>query len=157
VVGHESPGAALGVGALLPEPGDFAGGVVDLVELEEGELHLLVLVLLLLGLGVSLLLALLGASAKTEHQVEGGLLLDVVVGEGAAVLELLTGEDETLLVRGDALLVLDLGLDVVDGVRGLHLQRDGLARQGLHEDLHLGGGGGSPPRAAAATLVAAAG
>ena len=34
------------------------------------------------------------------------------------------------------LLVLDFGLDVVDGVRGLHLQRDSLASQGLHEDLH---------------------
>ena len=31
---------------------------------------------------------------------------------------------------------LDLGLDVLDGVRGLHLQGDGLASQGLHEDLH---------------------
>jgi hypothetical protein len=40
--------------------------------------------------------------------VEGRLLLDVVVRKGAAVLELLAGEDETLLVRGDALLVLDL-------------------------------------------------
>lgn len=60
-------------------------------------------------------------------------LLDVVVGEGAAILELLAGEDQALLVRRDALLVLDLGLDVVDGVRGLDLQGDGLARQGLHE------------------------
>ena len=34
------------------------------------------------------------------------------------------------------LLVLDLGLDVVNGVAGLHLQGDGLARQGLHKDLH---------------------
>jgi hypothetical protein len=34
------------------------------------------------------------------------------------------------------LLVLDLGLDVVDGVRALHLQRDGLAGQRLDEDLH---------------------
>jgi hypothetical protein len=46
--------------------------------------------------------------------VQGALLLDVVVGEGAAVLELLAREDEALLVRGDALLVLDLGLDVLD-------------------------------------------
>uniref|UniRef100_A0A453CNT5 Uncharacterized protein n=1 Tax=Aegilops tauschii subsp. strangulata TaxID=200361 RepID=A0A453CNT5_AEGTS len=38
--------------------------------------------------------------------------------------------------RGDALLVLDLGLDIVDGVRALNLQSDGLPRQGLHEDLH---------------------
>ena len=34
------------------------------------------------------------------------------------------------------LLVLDLGLDVVDGVRRLHLKSDGLARQCLHKDLH---------------------
>ena len=27
-------------------------------------------------------------------------------------------------------------LDVVDGVRGLHVKRDGLARQRIHEDLH---------------------
>ena len=36
------------------------------------------------------------------------LLLDVVVRERAAILELLAREDEPLLVRRDALLVLDL-------------------------------------------------
>ena len=39
--------------------------------------------------------------------------MDVVVGKGAAILELLAGEDQALLVRGNALLVLDLGLDIV--------------------------------------------
>ena len=68
--------------------------------------------------------------------MEGGLLLNVVVRKGAAILQLLACEDQTLLVRGDALLVLDLGLDIVDGVRALNLQSDGLPRQGLHEDLH---------------------
>jgi hypothetical protein len=33
---------------------------------------------------------------------------------------------------------LDLGLDILDGVAGLHLQGDRLPRQGLHEDLHFG-------------------
>jgi len=42
------------------------------------------------------------ATAEAEDKVKGGLLLDVVVREGAAVLELLAREDETLLVRGDA-------------------------------------------------------
>ena len=60
-------------------------------------------------------------------------LLDVVVGEGPAVLQLLSGEDKTLLVGGDALLVLNLGLHIVDRVRGLDLKGDGLARQGLDE------------------------
>ena len=61
------------------------------------------------------------------------LLLDVVVAQGAAILELLAGEDETLLVWWDALLVLNLGLDVVDRVRRLHLEGDGLTREGLDE------------------------
>merc|ERR1712190_706731 len=76
------------------------------------------------------------SSPETEDKVEGGLLLDVVVGEGPAVLKLLASEDQPLLVRGDALLVLDLGLDVLDGVGGLDLKGDGLASQGLDEDLH---------------------
>ena len=59
----------------------------------------------LLGSGVHLLLALLGSTTEAEDQVEGGLLLDVVVRKSAAILELLSGEDQTLLVRGNALLV----------------------------------------------------
>jgi len=60
-------------------------------------------------------------------------LLDVVVAESAAVLQLLAGENQALLVRGNALLVLDLALDIVDGVRGLDLKGDGLARKGFYE------------------------
>merc|ERR1719319_1444502 len=71
-----------------------------------------------------------------EHKVQGGLLLDVVVREGAAILELFSGENQSLLIRGDALLVLDLGFHVGDGVRGLHVERYRLAREGLDEDLH---------------------
>ena len=70
--------------------------------------------------------------------MERRLLLDVVVGERAAVLELFSGEDQPLLVRRNALLVLDLLFDVVDRVRRLHVQRDGLARQRLDEDLRSG-------------------
>merc|ERR1712109_390825 len=76
------------------------------------------------------------SSPETEDKVKGGLLLDVVVGEGPSVLKLLASEDQPLLVRGDALLVLDLGLDVLDGVGGLDLKGDGLASEGLDEDLH---------------------
>ena len=68
--------------------------------------------------------------------MEGALLLDVVVSEGAAVLELLPSEDKALLVGGNALLVLNLLLDVVDGVAALDLEGDGLASESLHENLH---------------------
>ena len=69
--------------------------------------------------------------------MEGALLLDVVVSEGSTVLELLAGEDETLLVGRNALLVLDLLLDVVDGITTLNLEGDGLASKSIHENLHL--------------------
>ena len=68
--------------------------------------------------------------------MEGRLLLDVVVRKGSAVLELLTSEDESLLIWWDALLVLDLGLHVLDGVSWLHIEGDGLTGEGLDEDLH---------------------
>ena len=76
------------------------------------------------------------APAQAKHQVKRGLLLDVVIGQGAAILQLLASKDQALLVRRDALLVLDLGLDIVNGVAGLDLQGDGLASQGLDKDLH---------------------
>ena len=68
--------------------------------------------------------------------MESKLLLYVVVREGPTVLKLLSSEDQPLLVWGNSLLVLDLGLDVLDGVRRLHLEGDRLACQSLHEDLH---------------------
>ena len=55
------------------------------------------------------------------------LLLDVVVGKSTAVLQLLASKDQTLLVRRDTLLVLDLALNIVDGVARLDLEGDGLA------------------------------
>ena len=53
--------------------------------------------------------------------MQGRLLLDVVVRQSATVLELLSRKDETLLIRGNALLVLDFGLDVVNSVAGLNV------------------------------------
>ena len=78
----------------------------------------------------------LHAATGTKDQVQGALLLDVVIRKGASVFELLAGKDEALLIWGNALLVLDLRLHVVDGVGRLHLQRNGLAGQRLDENLH---------------------
>jgi len=69
----------------------------------------------------------LHTTTKAEDEVEGGLLLNIVIGKGAAVFKLFASENETLLVWRDALLVLNLALDVVDGVRALNLEGDGLA------------------------------
>merc|ERR1712012_914176 len=78
----------------------------------------------------------LHTTSESEHEMEGGLLLDVVIGKGSSILELLTGEDKSLLIGRNTFLVLDLGLDVLNGVRWLHIKGDGLSSKGLDEDLH---------------------
>jgi len=78
----------------------------------------------------------LHASTQSKDEMESGLFLDVVVSEGSSVLELFSGEDESLLVWGNSFLVLDLGLDILNGIRTLDLQSDGLSGQSLDEDLH---------------------
>ena len=60
-------------------------------------------------------------------------LLDIVITQSPPIFKLFAREDQTLLIWWDALFVLDLGFDVVDRVRGLDFERDGLARQGLDE------------------------
>jgi hypothetical protein len=74
-------------------------------------------------------------TSKTQYKVQSGLLLDIVVGKGTAVFKLLTSKDKTLLIWRNSLLVLDLGLDVVNGVRRFHLEGDGLTGQGLDETI----------------------
>jgi len=62
--------------------------------------------------------------------------LDVIVRKSATIFELLSSEDKTLLIWGDTLLVLDLGLHVLNRVRWLNIESDGLTGEGLNEDLH---------------------
>lgn len=76
-------------------------------------------------------------TTKSQYKMQGRLLLDVVVRKGTAILQLLAGEDQTLLIWGDSLLVLDLRLHILDGVRWLDLECDGLAGERFHENLHF--------------------
>lgn len=69
--------------------------------------------------------------------VDATYFLDVVIRQRTPVLQLLPGEDQTLLVRGDTLLVLDLGLDIVDGVGGFDFERDGFTGEGFDEAVAL--------------------
>jgi len=64
--------------------------------------------------------------------------MDIIVRECAAVFELLSSEDEALLIRGDsdALFFLDLGLCVVDDVGGFNLECNDFVDESLDENLH---------------------
>jgi len=68
--------------------------------------------------------------------VESRLLLDVVVGESSSIFQLLSCKDESLLIGRDTFFILDLSLDVLNGVRRLNIKSDGLASKSLNEDLH---------------------
>ena len=110
--------------------------LINLVVFQDGKLDLLSLVLDLLWSRVILLLALLGTTTKTKHQMKCRFLLDVVIAQCATIFQLLTSENQTLLIWRNALFVLNLSLDILDCVTWLHLEGDGLASQSFHEDLH---------------------
>ena len=68
--------------------------------------------------------------------MEGGLFLNVVIWQSSTILKLFSGKDQTLLVWRDTFFVLDFGFDILNGVRGFNFKGDGLAGQGLNENLH---------------------
>ena len=76
------------------------------------------------------------SAAQAEDEVEGALLLDVVVRKSATVLELLSSKDEALLVSRDAFFVVDLSLDVLNAVAGLDVQGNGAASECADKNLH---------------------
>jgi streptomycin 6-kinase len=50
----------------------------------------------------------LHTTTEAEDEMKGRFLLNVVVGKGSAVFELLSSKDQALLVRRDTLLILNL-------------------------------------------------
>ena len=77
------------------------------------------------------------SSSQPKDKMKGRLLLDVIIGECSSIFQLLSCEDETLLVWWDTFLVLDLCLDIFNSIRSLYFKSNCLARKGLHEDLHV--------------------
>merc|ERR1712178_300801 len=77
----------------------------------------------------------LHTATKTQNQVQSRLLLDVVIRQSTAVLQLLASKNQALLIWRNAFLVLNFRLDIFDGVRSLHIKSNGLASQSLDEDL----------------------
>ena len=63
-------------------------------------------------------------ASQSQNQVEGRFFLDVVVRKGSAIFELLSSEDESLLIRRDTFLVLNLSLDILNRVRWFSIGGD---------------------------------
>jgi len=73
---------------------------------------------------------------RRKEEVQRRLFLAVVIRQRPSVFELLAREDQGLLVRRQAFLVLNLLLHAFDGVAGFDIERDGLPVERSHEDLH---------------------
>jgi hypothetical protein len=76
------------------------------------------------------------STSQSENKVKSRFLLNIVIAQSASILKLLSGKDKTLLIRGDSFLILNLGLDVVNGVAWFDIKSDGLTSQGLYKNLH---------------------
>jgi len=62
--------------------------------------------------------------------------LNIVVRKSSAILKLLSGKDESLLIWGNTFLVLDFGFDIFNGVCWLDVQSDSFSSEGFDKDLH---------------------
>merc|ERR1711971_1119367 len=78
----------------------------------------------------------LHTSSQSQDKMKGRLLLDIVVRQSSSIFQLLSSKDQSLLIWRDTFLILDLCLNILNGITRLHLQSDGLASQGLDKDLH---------------------
>ena len=56
-----------------------------------------------------------------QHQVECGLVPDVEVRQGAAVVQLVAVEDQPLLERWNPFLCVEFGLDLFDAIACFHV------------------------------------
>lgn len=63
--------------------------------------------------------------------------MNIIIRQRPPILQLFPGEDQTLLVGRDALFVLNLGFNIVDGVGGFDFEGDGFAGEGFDEAFFL--------------------
>jgi len=75
-------------------------------------------------------------SSQSQHQVQSRFLLDIVIRESSAILQLLSRENESLLLGRDTFFVLNLGLYILNRVIGFHIEGNRLSGQGFDENLH---------------------
>ncbi len=79
----------------------------------------------------------LHSSEETEDKMEGRLFWDVVIGKSPVIFELIASKSKFWIVRKLALDFFNFGFDGLHGHRWLDLERDRLAGEGLHENLHF--------------------
>ena len=67
------------------------------------------------------------SSSESKDQMESGLFLDIIVSQGSSIFQLFTSEDKSLLIGWDSFLILNLGLNILNGVRLFDIQSNSLS------------------------------
>lgn len=75
------------------------------------------------------------SAAQPQDQMQRGFFLNVVITEGTTIFELFAGKNQTLLIRWNALLVLNFRFDIVNRVGRFDIERNCLAGQGFDKNL----------------------
>lgn len=73
---------------------------------------------------------------RNDNQVDRRLLLYIVVRQRAPILELFALKYQPLISGINIRLLLDQGLDGLDGICGIDIERDFVPAGKLDEDLH---------------------
>lgn len=67
-------------------------------------------------------------STEPQHKMQSRLFLDIIISQCTPIFKLFTSKDQSLLVRRNTFLVLNLGLDIVDSITRFDFKGDGLPR-----------------------------
>ena len=97
--------------------------LLHLIVFQDSQLNLFSLMLVLLGSGMRLLLS-LSSPMTSQHKVKSGLLLNVVDRQRTSIFQFLSSNDQSLLVRRNSFLILDLGLYIFYRIKELDFERD---------------------------------
>ena len=54
--------------------------------------------------------------------------LNIIIRKGTSIFQLLTGKNQTLLIRRNTFLILNLSLDIINSIRGFDFKGDSLIR-----------------------------
>ena len=79
----------------------------------------------------------LHTSSKSKDQVKSWFFLDVVIWKSSSIFKLLSSKDKSLLIWWDSFFVLDLSLDIFNGICWLNIKSDSFTCEGFDENLHV--------------------
>merc|ERR1711937_930642 len=75
-------------------------------------------------------------TSKSKDKMESRFLLDIIICKSSTIFQLLTSENQTLLIRRNTFLVLDFLLYILNGITGFNIQSNSFTSQCLHKNLH---------------------